>query len=123
MSKILICDDDPEALESTSMLLRDAGYDVTAAHEHKEFLARLKEFTPDVIILDIRMPERDGIWIAENLQALGSRIPIIFLTGCSSTIYRLYAPFVGSIGYLTKPADRDTLLKKIARAISNTAPA
>ena len=80
----------------------------------------MQQCSPSVIILDIRMPERDGFWLAEGLQALGQQIPIIFLTGYDSMIYRLYAPFVGSIAYLTKPVDTKLLLAKVEKALNRS---
>jgi FixJ family two-component response regulator len=118
---ILICDDDQDVLDAVSSVLREYGYDVVTAHEHTEFMACLQQCNPSVIILDIRMPERDGIWLAEGMQALGSQTPVIFLTGYDSMIYRLYAPFVGSVAYLTKPVDSQLLLAKVEKAIHNAA--
>jgi DNA-binding response OmpR family regulator len=114
---ICICDDDQEILNATEALLRSAGYEVVAAHEHKELNEKLQTCSPDLIILDVRMPERDGFWIAECLQVLGNKIPIIFMTGQDKLIYKLYAPFVGSVDYLIKPVDADVLLKKVDRAL------
>ena len=110
---IFVCDDDQEVLDSVSLLLQSAGYRVLTAHEHKEFMAKLQEATPDLVLLDVRMPERDGYWIAEGLQVLGTKIPIIFMTGYDSMIYRLYAPFVGAVQYFVKPIDPPKLLGKI----------
>jgi DNA-binding response OmpR family regulator len=115
---IAICDDDPEILNAVETLLSTAGYDVMLAHEHKELTQKLQGNTPDLLILDVRMPERDGFWIAECLQVLGSKIPIMFMTSHDKLIYRMYAPFVGSIEYLIKPVDPTVLLKKVQRALN-----
>jgi two-component system, NtrC family, response regulator AtoC len=113
---VLLCDDDQSILDAVSDVLLDAGYEVFTSHNHVEFLAQMRHCNPSVIILDVRMPERDGFWLAEGLQSLGKQIPIIFLTGYDSMIYRLYAPFVGSIAYLTKPVDTHRLLEKVHKA-------
>lgn len=116
--RIFICEDDPETLEALSDLLRSAGYEVRGALGHAEMLQQIQLGSPpDLIVLDVRMPERDGIWVAENLRALGVNVPIIFHTGCDSLIYRLYAPFVGAAAYLTKPCDASVLLSKIEKAL------
>jgi FixJ family two-component response regulator len=115
---VLLCDDDQSILDAVSEILFEAGYDVFTSHNHVEFLARMQECNPSVVILDVRMPERDGFWVAEGLQSLGQQVPIIFLSGYDSMIYRLYAPFVGSIAYLTKPVDRNRLLEKVDKAVN-----
>jgi len=117
---VLLCDDDQAVLDAMSELLQNSGYAVSTAHEHTELMQRLNEGTPDLIILDVRMPERDGIWVAECLQALGSQIPVLFLTGCDSTIFRLYAPFVGAVGYFLKPVNAQLLLQKIKSVFDKT---
>jgi len=115
---ILLCDDDPEILKSVGMLLESAGYDVHTAHEYRELNAQLKETKPDLLVLDVRMPERDGFNIAESLQALGMNIPIIFMTGYDQLIYRLYAPFVGAVEFLIKPVEPAKLLNHVAHALA-----
>jgi DNA-binding response OmpR family regulator len=115
-----ICDDDPAILDCVAALLQSAGYRVFTAHHHEELARKLQEHSPDLLILDIRMPEHDGCWIAEGLQALGHKIPIIFLTGYDSLIYRLYAPFVGAVTYLTKPVDLTLLLSKVREVLDRS---
>jgi DNA-binding response OmpR family regulator len=115
---ICLCDDDQEILDATSSVLTHAGYSVVQAHDHKELTRKLRECAPDLIILDVRMPERDGFWIAECLQVLGSTVPIMFMTAYDKILYRLYAPFVGSVEYLIKPVDPQVLLKKVEHALA-----
>ena len=114
---ILVCDDDDAILESVSSILTNGGYRVVTAHDHKEFFSVLKSERPSAIILDVRMPERNGLWLAENLQVLGFSTPIIFLTACDSFVYKLYAPFVGAVAYLMKPVDPYVLLEKLNHSI------
>ena len=118
VKKILICDDDQDTLDALSVLLRNAGYEVLTAHEHNELSAKMRDSDPDLILLDVRMPERDGFWIAEGLQVLGRSIPIILMTAYDRMIYRLYAPFVGCVEYLVKPIDPRVLLSKINHTLA-----
>jgi len=115
---ILVCDDDQDILDAVSMALVNAGYKVVTAHEHKELTNQIRLSPPDLIILDVRMPERDGFWIAEFLQVLGVNVPIMFMTAYDQMVYRLYAPFVGAVEYLIKPVDMQILLKKVERALA-----
>jgi CheY-like chemotaxis protein len=115
---VVICDDNEDVLEVVSMIVRRAGYTVITANGHKELLPLIDSAKPNLLICDIRMPERDGFWIAEHLQMQGLRIPIIFMTAYDSNLYRTYAPFVGSVGFVTKPIDSQELLKQIKKAFN-----
>lgn len=114
--RILICDDDDDILDMLQHLLNGAGYTVATAHEHKEFMKSFHETKPDLVLLDVRMPERDGFWIAEQLQ-LTDRVPIIFITAHDRPVYRMCAPIVGAADYLAKPIDPDVLLDRIDKAL------
>jgi CheY-like chemotaxis protein len=66
------------------------------------------------------MPERDGFWVAEHLQMQGRRVPIVFMTAYDSNLYRTYAPFVGSVGFVTKPIDAQELVRQIEKGLAVT---
>lgn len=119
---ILVCDDNEDILEVVSLIVRRAGYHVISANGYKELLPLLDSARPDLLISDIRMPERDGFWIAEHMQMQGIRTPIIFMTAYDSNLYRTYAPFVGSVGFVTKPIDSQDLLAQIKKALEGTQP-
>jgi DNA-binding response OmpR family regulator len=113
---ILICDDQDDILEMLSHALNGAGYTVSSAHEHREFMEKFREQKPDLIVLDVHMPEHDGFWIAEHLPC-NHRIPIIFITAHDRPVYRLCAPIVGAEDYIAKPLDPEVLLTRIYRAL------
>jgi DNA-binding response OmpR family regulator len=115
---IYMCDDDPDLLEAVSSFLRDYGYRVETAGNHIELREKLQKNIPDLFILDIRLPERDGLWIAEGLHTWGIKAPIIFLTGYDKWINRFYEPFIGAFQYLVKPVPLQMLLEKIRQALS-----
>ena len=115
---IFVCDDDPDTLELVSHLLRSAGYFVVTAHGHSELLKQMQENEPDLVVLDIRMPECDGFWIAESLRAAGKSAPIIFLTAHDTPGYRLVATLVSkTVGFIVKPFDPEELLKAVDKAL------
>jgi DNA-binding response OmpR family regulator len=114
---ILVCDDEDDILDMMAHALKRAGYAVSTAHEHREFMERFHEQKPDLIILDLYMPEHDGFWIAEHLPCR-QRIPIIFITAHDRPLYRLCAPIVGAEDYIAKPFDLDVLLTRIERALN-----
>lgn len=113
---ILVCDDDDDILEMVEHILNRAGYSVAKAHRYSEFMDRFHETKPDLILLDVQMPEHDGFWIAERLPG-SERIPIIFITAHDRPIYRLCAPIVGAEDYVAKPFEPEDLLARIEKAL------
>src|SRR5258708_37727217 len=119
--KILVCDDDPDILDVISHLLVHAGYVVNTATEHEEFFEKFKAVQPDLILLDVRMPERDGFWIAQELQRLNNKAPIMFITAHNRSVYRLCAPIAGAVDFVVKPFDPDVLLERVKKAVNTDA--
>ena len=115
--RIFICDDNEDILELVTVLLQKAGYEVTGFKSNKELLPQLESNRPDLLVSDIRMPDRDGFWIAEHMQSKNLNIPIIFMTAYDSNLYRTYAPFVGAVGFVTKPIDATILLTQVREAL------
>ncbi len=120
---VLVCDDNDDIRDFISVLLSNAGYDVKLARDSREFLVQFKNSRPHVIVLDVRMPEHDGFWVAEQLLDCGNKAPIIFLTAHDCLMYRLYAPVAGASDYLTKPIDPAVLLERINKAVTTDARA
>ena len=108
---ILICDDDAFILEMVEQLLTGAGYSVSTARGHQEFMEKLCDTKPDLILLDVHMPDCDGFSIAQRVAR--SQIPIIFMTAHDRPSYRQCAPIVGAEDYIAKPFDTDFLLSRI----------
>jgi DNA-binding response OmpR family regulator len=113
---ILVCDDQDDILDMLSHTLTIAGHTVSTAHDHGEFMERFHKHKPELILLDIYLPEHDGFWIAEHLPC-NHRIPIIFMTAHDRPVYRLCAPMVGAEDYVSKPFDPGVLLGRIERVL------
>jgi CheY-like chemotaxis protein len=120
--KILVVDDEEDVTTFIGTLLEDNGYSVTKAANGKEGFAKAKSESPDLIILDISMPEETGVRMFRNLQEDGqtAAIPVIMLTGVThdfkqfiSTRRQVRPP----AGYFDKPPDREQLLAKIGELI------
>lgn len=120
--RILVCDDDDDIRVGLDHSLRDSGYDVVATQNGTELFDAVRERPPDVILLDIRMPEQDGFDIAEALQRGGVRIPIIFMTAYDNAFCRGYAAALNRAAYLTKPFDFDRMLSEIERVMKPRSP-
>ena len=103
--EILIVDDLPENIRLLSSLLSKQGYRVITATDGKMALAVVKKECPDLILLDIMIPEIDGYQVCHYLksQAKTRHIPIIFLSGLDSELDRIEAFRVGGVDYITKP--------------------
>ena len=111
--RILVCDDDSDILEMIGLILADAGYEPFLAANHTDLLYYLENFRPDLILLDIRMPEWDGFSLAEMLHARGCTSPLMFMTAHDNTFCRVYSSALNAAGYLKKPFKPDELLGKI----------
>jgi CheY-like chemotaxis protein len=115
---ILVCDDNGDILELVTLILDSAGYRTVAANGYQELFPLLEKTRPDLLLCDIRMPDRDGFWIAEQMQMRGMQLPIIFMTAYDSNLYRTYAPFVGAVGFVTKPVHAAELLQLIHKTLN-----
>ena len=114
---IFLVDDDPSVLKSLSRLLRSARLEPVAFSSPREFLDRYDPHTPGCLVLDVSMPGLDGLQLQQALQAKGSEIPIIFLTGHGDIPMSVRAMKRGAIDFLTKPVNDKDLLKAIRIAI------
>jgi two-component system, cell cycle response regulator len=103
--QILIVDDLPENVRLLSSLLSEQGYGVSSATDGKMALSIVKQECPDLILLDIMIPQMDGYQVCRYLksEAKTQHIPIIFLSGLDSELDKIEAFKVGGVDYITKP--------------------
>ena len=114
-SKILLVDDEQDILEFLSYNLRKEGCDVITANNGKEGLELAKKNTPDLILLDVMMPEMDGMEVCENLRSIEKldNTFIIFLTARSEEYSELSGFTAGADDYITKPIKPKLLISRI----------
>jgi DNA-binding response OmpR family regulator len=117
--KILVVDDEPEAVELLEFNLKQAGYVVSTAGDGAEALKRARSQTPDMIVLDVMLPEMDGFEICKSLRLDSStaKIPIIMLTAKAAEIDRVLGLELGADDYLTKPFSPRELLLRIKKLL------
>lgn len=126
--RILVVDDEPEAVELVEFNLKQAGYAVTTAADGAEAIKKARTQPPDLILLDVMLPEMDGFEICKTLRldAATARVPIIMLTAKAAEIDRVLGLELGADDYLTKPfSPRELMLrvkKILARAQSEEKP-
>ncbi|MFF1879303.1 response regulator [Leifsonia sp. NPDC058230] len=119
--KILIADDDQQILRALRILLTARGYQVTVASTGAEALSRAVEVHPDLVMLDLGMPELNGIEVIEGLRGW-SAVPILVVSGRIDSSDKVDALDAGADDYVTKPFAADELLARI-RALTRRQPA
>lgn len=114
-SSILIVDDTPDNLRLLSRLLSQRGYEVRKAINGEMALASAQADPPDLILLDIRMPEMDGYEVCQHLKAHEATqdIPVIFLSALDDVLDKVKAFGVGGVDYITKPFQTEEVLVRI----------
>ena len=114
--KILVVDDDPDIVEILRYNLSMAGYDVKSAINGKEGIKKAKIFIPQIILLDVMMPEMDGIQACSLIKEIPALVDtrIVFLSARSEDYTQISAFDAGADDYVTKPIKPKILLKKIA---------
>jgi len=112
---ILIVDDTPSNLEILFDFLAEAGFKVLVAEDGESAIERLRYASPDLILLDVLMPEMDGFETCRRLKsdASVSDIPIIFMTALTETVDKVKALNLGAVDYITKPFQHEEVLARI----------
>lgn len=114
---ILIVEDEPEVLSINARMMKRRGYDVITAMSFKESMEKLSECTPDMLILDIMLPDGSGCDICENFRKKSDN-PVIFLTGKDEISDKVEGLDRGADYYLTKPYSFDELTAVTERLLS-----
>lgn len=119
MIKILVVDDDPDIIEILRYNLSLAGYQVKTAFNGKEAVKKAKLFLPEIILLDIMMPEMDGIEACTQIKSLPylKKTMIIFLSARSEDFTQIAAFDAGGDDYISKPVKPKILLRKIRSVV------
>lgn len=117
--KILVVDDEPEAVELVEFNLKQAGYDVLTALDGAAALTKARAKTPDLIVLDLMLPEMSGLEVCQTLRRdpATARIPIIMLTARAAEIDRVLGLELGADDYLTKPFSPRELVLRVKKIL------
>jgi len=113
--KILVVDDDPELVELVSFNLKQAGCAISTAENGVEAIKKARSLLPDLILLDVMMPELDGFAVCEILRrdSTTASIPIIMLTALSSELGRMAGLGSGATDFLSKPFSPRLLVERV----------
>jgi two-component system, OmpR family, response regulator len=121
--RVLVVDDDEYIRQLLGSALRFAGFVVDLCDDGRSALARVGAFDPDLILLDIMMPNLDGLEACRRLRAAGAETPIIFLTARDRTDEKVIGLVGGGDDYVTKPFDLDELVARIDVVLKRTTSA
>jgi DNA-binding NtrC family response regulator len=113
---VLLVDDEPEFLETLVKRLKKRKLEVYSATGGKEALNTLKETPVDVVVLDVKMPDMDGIETLREIKQLRPSVEVIMLTGHANVEVAIQGMELGAFDYLMKPMDIDELLYKLQDA-------
>ena len=118
-NNVFLIDDDKNILASISMLLENEGYKVSTFSDGESGLKAILENSPDIAVVDIKMPRLDGIELLKKLRRT-SNMPVIFLTSKDTEIDELLGLKVGADDYITKPFSQNILMERIRILIKRT---
>ncbi|MDD2610741.1 MAG: response regulator [Giesbergeria sp.] len=113
--RILAVDDTPASLKLLSDLLRNEGYDVRSAINGELALRSAAINPPELVLLDIRMPEMDGFEVCRRLKAdpVTAQVPVIFVSALTDTDEKLHGFELGAVDFVTKPFQREELMARV----------
>jgi FixJ family two-component response regulator len=114
---VYLLDDEPEMLKALTRLLRAQGFQVRGFTSAREFLAHERHLGPACLVLDVDMPEIDGLQVQERLRQSGAGLPVVFLTGHGDIPMSVRAVKAGAEDFLTKPVNAVDLLRAIRAAL------
>jgi two-component system, OmpR family, response regulator len=119
-NRVLVVDDEPNIVDVITMALRYQGFETASAHTGHEALTAVQSFRPEVMVLDVMLPDMEGFEVAERLGAERGHVPIIFLTARDATEDKLRGLTTGGDDYMTKPFSLEELVARIRVILRRT---
>lgn len=114
--KVLVVDDEPDTLELVKLVLESGGFEAVLANNGKEALAQIATLRPDLVLLDIMMPDMDGWDVFRKMKEKDRDIPIAILTAKAQNIDKLLGLHVlKADDYITKPFGKNELISKVKK--------
>jgi FixJ family two-component response regulator len=114
--RVAVIDDDASVRKALKRLLRAANLDADVFASGRQFLETLPSGCPDCVVLDLHMPDMNGLDVQRHLAREGLRVPIVVITGHDEPQTRVQCLSAGAAAYLRKPLDDEALLEAIHRA-------
>lgn len=119
--RILVADDDPAIRTSLQDFLVDEGFDVSTALDGEQVLNAVEQSSPNLVLMDVRMPKLDGIDVLKRMKRSSAHVPVIVMTAFGGSNLTIEAIKLGAYDYVTKPFDLDTLQATITKFFEDEA--
>jgi two-component system, OmpR family, response regulator len=119
-ARLLVVEDDPNILELLSASLRFAGFDVSTATSGSAAVNAAKDRRPDLVVLDVMLPDLDGFEVIKMMREGGTRTPVVFLTARDATDDKIRGLTLGGDDYVTKPFSLEELTARIRAVLRRT---
>jgi two-component system, OmpR family, response regulator len=119
-NRVLVVDDEPNIVDVITMALRFQGFEVESAGTGSDALAAVESFRPQVMVLDVMLPDMEGFEVAERLGAERSHVPILFLTARDAREDKLRGLTSGGDDYMTKPFSLEELVARLRNILRRT---
>lgn len=117
--RILVVDDDAGVLGSVEAVLRDEGFDVVTVGGGREAVAAVGRWSPALVLLDVWMPDLDGIEVLERIRARHKDLPVVVVSGHGTVELAVKATRLGAVDFIEKPFSIDGLLSSVRRALGS----
>jgi two-component system OmpR family response regulator len=118
--KVLVVDDEPNIRDLLSASLRFAGHQVATAANGTDAITMIAETNPDIVLLDVMLPDISGFGVTKKIRGMGIETPILFLTARDDTEDKVTGLTVGGDDYVTKPFSLDEIMARISAIIRRT---
>jgi FixJ family two-component response regulator len=115
---VFIVDDDVQTLRAFARILHVEGFEVDTFHSASEFLKHTPGDVPSCLLLDLKLPEIDGLQLQQVMRNAHVDIPIIFVSGCADVSSTASAMRYGAVDFLEKPVEESRLLDAVSQAVS-----
>ena len=119
-ARLLVVDDEPNILELLATSLRFAGFEVATATNGREALTEARRLRPDLVVLDVMMPDMDGFSVVRRMRGEGTTAPVLFLTARDATEDKVTGLTVGGDDYVTKPFSLEEIVARIRAVLRRT---
>jgi two-component system, OmpR family, response regulator len=120
--RLLVVDDDTNIADLLSTALRFVGYEVQIARSGAEALVIARQSTPDLVVLDVMLPDLDGFEVTRQLRGQGMSLPVVFLTARDQMQDKLTGLTIGGDDYVTKPFSLEELIARVRIVLRRTRP-
>jgi two-component system OmpR family response regulator len=122
VARVLVVDDEPNISALLSATLRLVEFEVRVADTGQRALLAIEEFDPDLVVLDVMLPDLDGFDVAKRLRAAGSGVPVLFLTARDAVEDRISGLAAGADDYVTKPFSLEEVVLRIRAILRRSQP-